>query len=138
MASALAALPITSFAQPSTSEPASVAQVMVRSVDAAQPVTMRVEMRGALFAGLGPAPGADGKRVGRVQLTGAGGTATTPAALDLSAQAGIVTFQAPPQGPDIQLTLVGTGATARGRVVRVVRDSVTRRVHVEASAAPIP
>jgi hypothetical protein len=132
----LACFPAVLAAQSSASSSPAPTHALVRSADATRPVTMQVEVSGGLLTGLGVAPGADGRRVGSIRLSGPGGTATTPAALEVGAEPGVVSFRAPAAGPDIELTLP-TGAIARGRVVRLVRDSVTRALHVEASS-PAP
>ena len=98
------------------------AHVVVRSAGGAPSVTMEVGRDGQLFAALGVAPGADGRRVGRVLLTGAGGTATTPAALEVSGEPGAVTFSAPAGGRELELTVPGTSLRARGHAVRLVRE----------------
>jgi len=97
-------------------------QAVIRSADGAPPVTMAVGRDGQLFAALGVAPGPDGRRVGRVDLSGAVGSATTPAALEVSDASGEVMFRAPEDGQELELTVPGTAQRARGHAVRLVRD----------------
>jgi hypothetical protein len=112
-------------------------RALVRGADAAAPVVMAVELRGRLFASLGVAPGPDGRRVGGVRLTGPGGTATTPAALEVGERPGAVTFRAPAGGPELELTVPGTALRARGRAVRLVRARAGGPLRAEpAPAAP--
>jgi len=100
------------------------AQAVIRSADGAPSVTMAVGRDGQLFAALGVAPGPDGRRVGRVDLSGAVGSATTPAALEVSDASGEVMFSAPRDGQELELTVPGTAQRARGHAVRLVRDRV--------------
>lgn len=101
---------------------ASPTQAVIRSAEGAPSVTMAVGRDGQLFAALGVAPGPDGRRVGRVDLSGSGGTATTPAALEVSEASGEVMFSAPASGQELELIVPGTAQRARGHSVRLVRD----------------
>ena len=105
---------------------------LVRTAEGTQPVVTAVAVSGRLFTALGVAPGPDGQRVGEVRLSGPGGTATTPASLAVGEQAGAVTFSAPRDGPELELTVPGTTLRARGRVVRLVRDRAGRPLRAEA------
>jgi hypothetical protein len=100
------------------------AQAVIRSADGTSSITMAVGRDGQLFAALGVAPGPDGRRVGRVNLSGAVGSATTPAALEVSDASGEVMFSAPQDGQELELTVPGTAQRARGHAVRLVRDRV--------------
>lgn len=97
-------------------------QVVVRSAQQGTAITMGVQRDGRLFAALGVAPGDDGRRVGQVDLGGTEGTATTPAALQMSEQPGEVTFRAPAGGPALEINVPGTSTQVRGHAVRLVRD----------------
>jgi hypothetical protein len=105
------------------------AYATVRSTDDKHQVTMRVEISGKLFAKLSVPTRADGS----LKLAGNGGTATTPTDVDASALPGTMTFSAPSPGPEIEVAVVGTHLRAKGHVVRLVRDSVSRKLRVEAS-----
>ena len=98
------------------------AQAVIRSADGAPSVTMAVGRDGQLFAALGVAPAPDGRRVGRVDLSGSIGSATTPAALEVSDASGEVMFSVPAGGQELELTVPGTAQRARGHSVRLVRD----------------
>jgi hypothetical protein len=111
-------------------------QVLVRSVGEA-PVTMGVQREGPLFASLGVAPGADGRRVGHVRLTDDGGTATTPAALRVSSEPGAVVFSAPAGNRELELTVPGTTTQVRGHTVRLVRDRAGGPLRAEVVALSV-
>lgn len=117
-----AALPSASTERTST--------VTVRSADEARVASMRVEVSGAFFAGLGPAADTSGRVIGRVRLGHDGGTATTPAALSVGDALGSVTFSAPTAGPELEVVAPNT-PRVRGHVVRVFRDRDGQAVRVE-------
>jgi hypothetical protein len=110
------------------------AQALIRSADGAPSVTMAVGRDGQLFAALGVAPGPDGRRVGRVNLSGSIGSATTPATLEVSDASGEVMFSAPAGGQELELTVPGTAQRARGHSVRLVRDRVGGPLRAEVVA----
>ena len=105
-------------------EGAAAAPVVVRTADGGAIVTMSVERDGPLFAALGVEPGADGRRVGHIRVMGSGGTATTPAALNVSGGPGVVEFRAPAGGGELELIVRGTATQVRGHTVRLVRDRI--------------
>lgn len=107
------------------------AQVVIRSADGAPSVTMAVGRDGLLFTALGVAPGPDGRRVGRVELSGAVGSATTPASLEVSDASGEVMFTVPEGGPALELVVPGTTQRARGHAVRLVRDHTGEPLRAE-------
>lgn len=109
-------------------------QAVIRSADGAPSVTMAVGRDGQLFAALGVAPEPDGRRVGRVNMSGSIGAATTPAALEVSDALGEVMFSAPAGGPGLELTVPGTAQRARGHSVRLVRDRAGGLLRAEAVA----
>lgn len=98
------------------------AQAIIRTAEGAASTTMQVGQDGQLFGALGVAPDVDGRRVGRVHLAGSGGWATTPAALEVSSDAGEVTFRAPRVGSALEVTVPGTSLRARGHAIRLVRE----------------
>jgi len=97
-------------------------QAVIRSADGASPITMAVGRDGDLFASIGVAPGPDGRRVGRIEMSGSVGSATTPTALEVGNGAGEVMFRAPEDGQELEISVTGTAQQARGHAVRVVRD----------------
>jgi len=97
-------------------------QAVIRSADGASPVTMAVGRDGDLFASIGVALGPDGRRVGRIEMAGSVGSATTPTALKVGSGAGEVMFRAPEDGQELEISVPGTAQRARGHAVRVVRD----------------
>ena len=101
-------------------------------ISGAPPVTMAVGRDGQLFAALGVAPGPDGRRVGRVELAGAIGSATTPAALEVSDESGEVMFSAPAGGQEVELVVPSTTQRARGHSVRPARDRAGGPLRAEA------
>jgi hypothetical protein len=119
---ALAGVALGLVAQLPDAAGAQTVHAVIRAADSARPVTAAVGVRGRLFAALGVAPGPDGRRIGEVRLSGPGGTATTPAALDVGEAPGTVTFTAPEGGSELELIVPGTSLRARGRAVRLVRD----------------
>lgn len=98
-------------------------QVVVRSAGGGAAVTMGVQREGWLFASLGVAPNADGRRIGHIQLTDFGaGTATTPAALEVSSEPGVVVFSVPTSSRELELIVPGAAVETRGHIIRLVRD----------------
>lgn len=108
--------------QPQQEAVAGRSQAVIRSADGASPVTMAVGRDGDLFAAIGVARGADGRRVGRIEMSGAVGSATTPTDLEVGNGAGEVMFRAPADGQELEISVTGTAQRARGHAVRVVRD----------------
>jgi hypothetical protein len=106
----------------------------VRSADSTQRVTMHVSSKGQLFESLDVAEG----EVGSVSLKGGSGTATGVVVAELTTRPGALTFSSALNGPDLEVTVwPRSGAAvprlwARGRTVRVVRDSSTGGLRVEA------
>ncbi|HET9013221.1 MAG TPA: hypothetical protein VFN38_15450 [Gemmatimonadaceae bacterium] len=110
---------------------AAATRAVIRSADGAPPVTMAVGREGQLFSALGVAQGPNGRRVGRIEMSGAVGSATTPAALDVSDAAGEVMFTVPVDGAEVELIVPGTAQLARGHAVRLVRDRVGAPLRAE-------
>ena len=106
-------------------------QAVIRSADGASRVTMAVGRDGDLFAAIGVAPGSNGRRVGRVEMSGAVGSATTPTALEVGNGAGEVMFRAPEDGQRLEISVTGTTQRARGHAVRVVRDRAGEPLRAE-------
>ena len=128
-------LPATVFAQePAGRTPGQRLSVLVRARDtrdSSQQTRLDVRFEGGLFAGMRPAPG----QPGELRLEGEGGVATAPVLLYVGDQAGAVTFTAA-SGAELELVAPrNAGAAgqlyARGRTVRVVRDSATGHLRAE-------
>lgn len=106
----------------------------IRSADPSQHVTMRVSIKGQLSQKLGVANG----EVGSLSLNGNAGLATGVIVAELATEPGALTFSSGLTGPDLEIKIwPASGAPtprlwARGRTVRVVRDSSTGGLRVEA------